>query len=469
MKGFRQFLRGFFLRKTADGKTRWDGFGFYLAVVLVMFWVGYRITRPSAAPGPNQFGMAPKKETPAKVETERANQASSTFTPAPPLRNTDTNPLTTSERSPGDTRAAVQRANTPTKTDPGQDGAFLDTVRMASQQRPARPAANNSEGLPSGFIDEGEAGLRAEKISSGPTPPAAPSATSVSVGSPINTGQPLQVQVGALDPNALVVYKRSAGPPVAEAPKPSGFQTNHFLPLGQEIPVIFTDKVLTLDLEGLVRLQVEGDVVFNGRLQIPHGTFLYATASKKNVADRVALTVHTIVWRDGSQSSLSGIAKDPDGQPGVIGYYVPRPAEADALGYLTPVALGFIEAQKSTMTTQQIGAGGTIQNAQQANPYNFRNEMLGAGQAGLQDQLRRKQDELDRRYQSYVEIRAGSTAVVQLTSAVDLNARSDGAAKRPTTAATNAPGEPPAPLQLPAALKNSLPAGLVNGAVDKNP
>jgi len=179
--------------------------------------------------------------------------------------------------------------------------------------------------------------------------------------------------------------------------------------------------------------------------------------------------VHTVVWKDGSQTSLSGIAKDPDGQAGVMGYYIPRPAEADALGYLAPVALGFIESQKRTMTSQQIGAGGTIQNIQQANPYDFRNEMLGAGQNGLQDQLRRQQDELDRRYQPYVEIRAGSTAVVQLTAAVDLDMRSNAVAKRAASAAATSAPESPSSLPLPAALKNALPAVLGGAVADKNP
>ena len=468
MKGLRQFIRGFFLRQTADGKTRWDGFGFYLVVVIVIFWVGYRIIRPKAPPGPTQSGLTPKRESPAKVETERANQASATFTPVAPLRSTVQNPLTLSERTVGDARASESRSNRQTKPESGQDGAFLDTVRMASQQRLPRSTSKNSDTLPNGFIDEGDAGLRAERVPAGNQGAAAPVTGTTAVGAPISVGQPLQVPVGAVDPNGLVVYKRTSGP-VVEPAKPSGFQTNHFLPLGHEIPVIFTDKVLTLDLEGLVRFQVAGNVVFNGRLQIPHGTFIYATASKKNVADRVAFTVHTVVWKDGSQTSLSGIAKDPDGQAGVMGYYIPRPAEADALGYLAPVALGFIESQKRTMTSQQIGAGGTIQNIQQANPYDFRNEMLGAGQNGLQDQLRRQQDELDRRYQPYVEIRAGSTAVVQLTAAVDLDMRSNAVAKRAASAAATSAPESPSSLPLPVALKNALPAVLGGAVADKNP
>ena len=67
-------------------------------------------------------------------------------------------------------------------------------------------------------------------------------------------------------------------PPAAEPANRSGFATHHFLPRGYKIPVILLNPINTSVGALPVELAIAKDVEFNGKIQLPFGWKVMATA-----------------------------------------------------------------------------------------------------------------------------------------------------------------------------------------------
>jgi len=250
------------------------------------------------------------------------------------------------------------------------------------------------------------------------------------------------------------------------AKRPSGFDTGNFLPKGQLIPVIFQTNVTTLDLSGMVEMQVAENVKFNGDvIRLSYGTKIYGSASTKNVADRIAITANAIVFTDGTELHIDGVVLDGDARAGVRGYYVPQPAAVQLFPYVNEAAIGALQTLgQSQQVTTQSAFGLTTSSIQ--NPNSWRNSLVTAGQQAFQDTFNREQAMLDQRYPAYVIVKRGTMAYVQLSSALDLDAgkifRSPEEAKPADAAPAQSgfsPQPPPALRDLLQKLLSTTPAG----------
>ncbi|HKB91315.1 MAG TPA: TrbI/VirB10 family protein, partial [Opitutaceae bacterium] len=230
-------------------------------------------------------------------------------------------------------------------------------------------------------------------------------------------GQPLQVQVGGVDVSGLTVYQRPHEKPAIV--QPTGFQTGQFLPRGYTLAVYLIRPVNTLDLSGMVELGIGENAVFNHHLQLPFGTRIYGTASTPNVSDRIAISVDAMVFPDGQELPITGVVLDMDGLPGVRGYYFPQPIAVQAFPYLNEAAIGFLESNKSLDQTVTASTQGLSTRSRST----LKNQVNSGAQKGIASALQHQQEELDRRYPPYVLVKAGTGAWIQLTTALDLNAR----------------------------------------------
>ncbi len=327
------------------------------------------------------------------------------FTPIAPLNSQGDNPLAQSERM--ENNHPEQTAVAESKS----EMAFLDTVRLATvQSEPARdesaPPAHQHwmAGGPQAMeaIDEHGAGISVDGTGQGEGKREG------------DAGQPLQVQTGSLDVATLTVYKREDDG-AKPARRPSGFDTGNFLPKGQLIPVIFQTNVTTLDLSGMVEMQVAENVKFNGDvIRLPYGTKIYGSASTKSVADRIGITANTIVLADGTELHIEGVALDGDARAGVRGYYVPQPAGVQLFPYANGAVMGALQTLgQSQQVTTQSAFGLTTATTQ--SPNNWRNSLVSAGQQALQDAFNREQAMLDQRYPAYVIVQRGTMAYIQLS------------------------------------------------------
>jgi hypothetical protein len=447
----KRFLRSLLVRPARDNTTRW-GFLFYFALVVFILVLGFVIMRPKGYQSTLPAASSAQKAPASKVETRRAVNAGENFTPVTPLNTQGDSPLVKSERveSPHSEPTAA--------AEPSEETGFLDTVRMATAQN--EPA--HDESLPAApkylvaggpqaaeVIDEHGAGISADEVGAGED------TREGEAGEPLRTGQPLQVQTGSLDVATLTVYKReedAAGP----AKKPSGFDTGNFLPKGQLIPVIFQTNVTTLDLSGMVEMQVAENVKFNGDvIRLPYGTKIYGSASTKNVADRIAIAANTIVFTDGTELHIDGVALDNDDQAGVRGYYVPQPAAVQLFPYANEAAIGALQTLgQSQQVTTQSALGLTTSSIQ--NPNSWRNSLVTAGQQALQDTFNREQTMLDQRYPAYVIVKRGTLAYIQLSSALDLEAGKIFQPQEESKPSDATPAQSGVSPQLPPALRDLL-------------
>jgi hypothetical protein len=220
--------------------------------------------------------------------------------------------------------------------------------------------------------------------------------------------------------------------------------------------VVFQTNVTTLDLSGMVEMQVAENVKFNGDvIRLPYGTKIYGSASTKNVADRIAITANTIVFTDGTELHLDGVALDSDARAGVRGYYVPQPAAVQLFPYANEAASGALQTLgQSQQVTTQSALGLTTSSVQ--NPNSWRNSLVNAGQQALQDAFNREQAMLDQRYPAYVIVKRGTMAYVQLSSALDLNAGKIFQPQEEPKPADAAPAQSGFSPQLPPALRDLL-------------
>jgi hypothetical protein len=444
----KRFLRSLLVRPGRDNTSRW-GFLFYFALVVFILVIGYVIMRPKgyqiALPA-----MAQKSRA-AKVETRRALNAGASFVEVAPLNSPGGSPLLQSERVKNNEPEQAATAESP-----GEIG-FLDTVRMATvqseqaQAEPMAPAHRHFGASPQAaeMIDEHGAGISTDEASQGED------AREIGVGQAVPVGQPLQVKTGSLDVATLTVYTR-AEDEAKPAKRPSGFDTGDFLPKGQLIPVVFQTNVTTLDLSAMVEMQVAENVKFNGDvIRLPYGTKIYGSASTKNVAERIGITANTIVFTNGTELHINGVALDSDAQAGVRGYYVPQPVAAQLFPYANGAIMGALQALgQSQQVTTQSALGVTTSSTQ--NPNNWRTAVAGAGQQALQDAFNREQAMLDQRYPAYVIVKRGSLAYIQLSSALDLTAWRMSQPQDEPKPAEAAPVESGAAPQLPPALQELL-------------
>ncbi len=207
--------------------------------------------------------------------------------------------------------------------------------------------------------------------------------------------QPLVVKTAKPPPPSLIEtrvggQKEDKGPPpypklghiVNTTPEPFlPSEPEFFAPRGMLIKAAL---VLTLDSSSLdtpVLALVTEDVYWNGRLILPAGTQVQATASQGRVRDRIEIKGnYTFVWADGREYNISAVALDhvrledgsygiTDGSAGVRGQIIKNDQYAELKILVAEALEGIMNNQQSQFQTVY---GLVPQN-------NSRNAALGGG------------------------------------------------------------------------------------------
>ncbi len=282
---------------------------------------------------------------------------------------------------------------------------------VKSKDSPNKKLAGE-EGVPASRFDE--AGV-AEGASTGNAGGSAPISEQLGIA----TGTGLGKDAEHINPAELVVYRAAKlvepGKTSAKPATKAAVVEKLILPRGHEIRVYFLQTVNSLDMESMVTLGVAENVVFNHKVVIPFGTRMLGRASSKTVRDRLAIDVDTLIFPDGREVGISALMKDLDGQSGVLGYYIPRPA----LAQLSPYLSGFAQAYMGTLlerktSVQVLGSGVTTE---ASGP---RNAFMEESAKMITEQVKQTQDEIMERNKPYVVIVAGSEGMVQLRTRLDL-------------------------------------------------
>lgn len=230
---------------------------------------------------------------------------------------------------------------------------------------------------------------------------------------------------------ATLRYKAPTPPPspvVSATPLPisSGFETNNFLPRGALIPVYFLTTVKTGTLEDMVMLGVAENVIFNHRVQLPFGTRLLGSASAAGDGDRIAINVDTILFPNGDELPISGLAKDTDRGPGVRGYYIPQPLWVQILPYVNNFLAAYLDTLQETFTaTTTFNQNGTLitSQQQQIDQFSPQTQLAASASEALRDATQVTMASLNALYKPYIVIPPGTAAFVQLRQATDITRR----------------------------------------------
>ena len=209
---------------------------------------------------------------------------------------------------------------------------------------------------------------------------------------------------------------------LAETPeievKPLG---KNYAPFGRLIPCELIVTVDSATIQTPIIGLVTEDIYHAGRLVIPAGTEVHGQAQTDRNRERIASGNHwTLVWRDGQELSLSGIALDreadangdgwaiTDGSAGLRG----RVLKSDDLAEIKLFAASFLSGAASAFTEQQSTVYGsqivpTLQNA----PLTGAQNVLQAYAKQIYDSIQRDG--------FYVRVPAGKQFYLYVTQTID--------------------------------------------------
>jgi hypothetical protein len=210
--------------------------------------------------------------------------------------------------------------------------------------------------------------------------------------------------------------------PQSGATNRTGFATHHFLPRGYKIPIILLNKINTSVGALPVELAIAKDVEFNGKLQLPFGWKVMATA-QGGANHKVNVRVNMILDPLGREYPISGMILNTDDEAGFDGY----PLESPLLAQLMPIAetgiAAFLTAEKDVLTQQTlVGSAGTtlVANSQQYS-LDAKNTLLTGASSVLTGIMERKADELAKLYPEGDLVPRGTLGYILVTSPLDLN------------------------------------------------
>lgn len=121
-----------------------------------------------------------------------------------------------------------------------------------------------------------------------------------------------------LGDQAAICKRRPDGPAEggqAKAPQ----KPDCFMPTGFSFPARLDNAVYSYNVETPAVAVVERPISFLGRIVIPAGTRVIGTVAIQKSHDRVLVSFHTIVFPEGDEIKLSGMALSLDGSAGLKG------------------------------------------------------------------------------------------------------------------------------------------------------
>jgi type IV secretory pathway VirB10-like protein len=91
--------------------------------------------------------------------------------------------------------------------------------------------------------------------------------------------------------------------------------------MGTTIPAKLINTVLSADQDSPVIAEIVEDVFWQNSVLIPQGTKAIGQGNLDESTQRLRTRFHTLVYPDGSEHALDGLALQPDGSSGLPGNY----------------------------------------------------------------------------------------------------------------------------------------------------
>lgn len=202
--------------------------------------------------------------------------------------------------------------------------------------------------------------------------------------------------------------------------KPTGFETKHFLAIGELIPVYFMNAVESNEQSSLIELAVAENVIFNHRVQIPFGRKIFVTGGAKVIRDRMFITGGLMLDDHGNEGRVVGEMLDPrDETVGVHGYWrsMVLPKIFPYVNRFSALYLAALQDRQANPDSAGIGSLSST-----SHDLALKEASKAISDAG--DSL---QKVIDQRYEDYLYVPKGTFAYLRLTQSCDVTMSPPGA------------------------------------------
>jgi hypothetical protein len=137
-----------------------------------------------------------------------------------------------------------------------------------------------------------------------------------------------------------------------------------FAPKSSIIKLAMLQAVSSADMELDVTAAVSEPFMFQGHQLLEIGDQLLGTASSSNKRDRILVTWHTILYKNGMSTAIDAVARDPSGQIGIPGVQVGSRILQSITPVLLDTAAAFVQAFRqnayTTIIPNNVSVGGTV-------------------------------------------------------------------------------------------------------------
>ena len=173
------------------------------------------------------------------------------------------------------------------------------------------------------------------------------------------------------------------------------------MPSGSSIPAEILNRIVTSEPRSPVMAMVTGASTEDGGIDVPVGTKVIGIAEASSGSERVRITFHTMVFKDGREVSINAVAIMTDGSNGVAGEFHSQMLKKEGGRFLSHFAAGFANSYKDRE------AGGVFP----LEPGNLKNAALGGISESASEQAKAYGDQL-RNVRPFVSIEPGTKFLI---------------------------------------------------------
>lgn len=320
---------------------------------------------PTPAPSPTVLTLADGK----------GSMTIAVATPSPATPDDETLDLTkpSAKLAPGDTNSH-----------PGQRKELSEIPgRPRTSANFTAPAkGNNDAALVVGSSDQGSPPVPDSLLNQG-YPGTSGSSANGAVPNAVTVTDPRRYLFNNLSPDAL-----AGNSVVLSNDNDKDYSIAGFAPKSSIIKLAMLQAVSSADMELDVKAAVSEPFIFQGHQLLEIGDQLLGTTASSNKRDRILVTWHTILYKNGMSTSIDAVAQDPSGQIGIPGVQI----GSRILQSITPVLLdtaeAFVQAFRqnayTTIIPNNVSVGTvTVTNTNQTAEAQLTDAGLSAVQGGL--------------------------------------------------------------------------------------
>jgi hypothetical protein len=315
--------------------------------------------------------------SPTELQTLAASKGSMTLasaTPTPATPNDDTLDLTkpSNRLAPGDNQIR-----------PGQrkDLSDLPGRPRSSANFEAPAKGNNDAALVVGSSDQSSPPVPDSLLTQG-FPGTSGSSANGAVPKPPTVIDPRRYLFNNLSPDAV-----SGNSVALSSDNDKDYSLAGFAPKSSIIKLAMLQAVSSADMELDVKAAVCEPFMFQGHQLLEIGDQLLGTAASSNKRDRILVTWHTILYKNGMSTAIDAVAQDPSGQIGIPGVQIGSRILQSITPVLLDTAAAFVQAFRQSAYTTIIPSNVSVGTVTVSNNQTAESQLTDAGLSSVQGGL----------------------------------------------------------------------------------